>query len=220
MHRCLTQRSRRTPCGGIVDIDIGHETLFQAIHQAVIHDVIHSAVATRFAGHFSSCLPERMLVLFAKCIDVLPILLSLGRRRKYAVGNQRKHPLCPNRVEPAVRPRIHYVMLEKDRAALLGFYDAGVHVAADVFFRALGVSVSESSLLHMRSTRPRLNSPKPCSRTGRRDGYPCNGPPGPARESDINCRCVSCAETGATYLPLHSLSICRADRGDTPPRHA
>ena len=32
-HRCFTQRSRRTPCGGIVDIDIGHETSFQAIHQ-------------------------------------------------------------------------------------------------------------------------------------------------------------------------------------------
>src|SRR5438552_10738453 len=34
-------------------------------------------------------------------------------------------------------------MLEKNRAASLGFYDAGVHVTADILFGALGVSISE-----------------------------------------------------------------------------
>src|SRR5882762_1097803 len=73
-YRCFTQWSSRTPCGGIVDIDIGDETPFQAIHEAVIHDVVHSTVATHFAGQFSGCLPQWMLILFAKRIEVLPIL--------------------------------------------------------------------------------------------------------------------------------------------------
>ena len=74
-HRCLTQWGRRTPRGGIVDIDIGHETPFQAIHEPEIHDVVHSAVAAHFAGQFSGCFPERVLVLVAKRIDVLPIVV-------------------------------------------------------------------------------------------------------------------------------------------------
>src|SRR5215470_2726923 len=41
-HRCLAQRSRRTPGRRIVDIDIGYEAPFQAIHEAIVHNVIHS----------------------------------------------------------------------------------------------------------------------------------------------------------------------------------
>ena len=85
-HRCFTQRSGRTPGGGIVDIDIGHEPSFQAIHKPIIHDVVHSAVATHFAGHFSGCFPERVLVLVAKRIDGSANLLCFGPSKKIRGG--------------------------------------------------------------------------------------------------------------------------------------
>src|SRR5260370_20623984 len=70
-HRRFAEWSGRAPCGRIVDIDIGHETLFQAIHQPVVHDVVHSTVATHLACHLSRRLPEWVLVLVAKRIDGL-----------------------------------------------------------------------------------------------------------------------------------------------------
>src|ERR1035437_6565397 len=74
-YRSFTERSRRTPCGGIVDINIGHQPPLQAIHQPVIHDVVHSAVATHLACQFSGGPPERVLILVAKGVNVLPIFL-------------------------------------------------------------------------------------------------------------------------------------------------
>src|ERR1022692_2972923 len=61
--------------------------------------------------------------------------------------------LCTrDRVEAAVRSWVDHVMLEKNRAASLGFYDAGVHVTADVPFGALRVPVSEVRF-HIRAQR-------------------------------------------------------------------
>src|SRR6266567_571655 len=111
-HRCFTEWSGSAPCGRIVDIDIGHETLFQAIHQPVVHHVVHSTVATHFTGQFTSCLPEWVLVLFTKRIDGLPVFFLRAvyehTRRvvgKYALGAR-------DRIEATVRPWVDHVMLE------------------------------------------------------------------------------------------------------------
>src|SRR5882724_11733569 len=73
--------------------------------------------------------------------------------------------------------------------------------------------------LRRHSTTPRRNSPKPCSRIGRPDGYPYNAQPAPARASGRGCHFVSYAETSATGLRLRSLSKWRAGRGDKLPLH-
>src|SRR5215831_18822356 len=131
-HGCLTQRSRCTPCGRIIDVDIGYEAFFQTIHKTIIHDVVHSAVATRFASHLSSCFPKRVLVLFTKPIDRLPVLLlrAVDENTRRVIGESTLR--ARDRVEAAVRSWVDYIMLEKNGTALLRFDDAGVHVATDV----------------------------------------------------------------------------------------
>src|ERR1700683_2162524 len=101
-YRSFTKRSRRTPFGGIVDIDIGHQPPLQAIHQPVIHNVVHSAVATHLACQFSGGFPERMLILVAKGIAIPPIffLLSVQENTWRVIG---EYALCGrDRVEAAV----------------------------------------------------------------------------------------------------------------------
>src|SRR5581483_1707460 len=141
--RCFTQRSRRAPCGRIVDIDIGRQTTLQAVHQPVIHDVVHSAVTAHLPRQVSSRFPERMLILVAIAVDVLPLLLALAikknTRRIVREGALGTH----NRVQAAVRTGADNVMLQENGAAFQGLDDAGVHVAADVFLRALGVALGK-----------------------------------------------------------------------------
>src|SRR5579872_4212694 len=139
-YRSFTERSRRTPRGGIVNIDIGHQSPFQAIHQPVAHNVVHSTVATHLACHFSRGFPERMLILVAEGIDIFPIffLWSIQENTWRKIGEYTLR--AGDRIETAVRPWVDHIMLQKNRAAHLGFDDAGVHVATDILFGALRIS--------------------------------------------------------------------------------
>src|SRR3954468_11764018 len=56
-HRCLAQRGRRTPSSRIVDVDVGRQASFKAVHQPEVHDVIHPPVSTRLARHLAIVLP-------------------------------------------------------------------------------------------------------------------------------------------------------------------
>src|ERR1700722_169290 len=122
-HRSFTERSRRAPRGGVVDVDVRYESLLQALHQAVVHDVVHAPVAPQFASPLSRCLPEWMLVLVAKRIDGVPILLlrtigllcAVEENTRRVVG---EHSLCSlDRIEAAVGTRIDHIVLQKDRPA-------------------------------------------------------------------------------------------------------
>ena len=93
-HRYLTQRSRRTPCGGIVDIDIGHETLFQAIHKAIIRRSPFRRDHL-FCGPFLQFSSRAGALIFHETHRWSANPPALGRRRRFAAGNRRKHPLCP-----------------------------------------------------------------------------------------------------------------------------
>src|SRR5436309_5296480 len=100
-------------------------------------------MAAHFTRHFSRSLPERVLIFLAKWVKVLPLLFFLAIH-KNAGGIISEGALgADNGIQAAVRPRADHVMLKQNGAPLGGLDDAGIHVAADIFFRAFGIALGK-----------------------------------------------------------------------------
>src|SRR5947207_390289 len=67
-NRLLTQGAGRAPGSGVVDVDIGRDSLADALYQTIRHDEVHAAVAAEFARQLAGFLPE--LVLEARLVRV------------------------------------------------------------------------------------------------------------------------------------------------------
>src|SRR5699024_9858960 len=129
----LGQRYGGAPRGGVVHVDVGHQPLPHALHEAVDQDVVHPAVAAVVLRGVTDVLPQPMVVLVQVGLGVLPLVVAVLGFEVDPRGIVLQHaPRTGECVDPAVRTRGRDIVDGPDQPALLGGDHAGDPVPGDI----------------------------------------------------------------------------------------